>query len=332
MLNQLVNRRNKRNRSKSRSRSGRSKRRRVTSRTRSISRSRSRERDQHHHHRNQHEVRSRSLGRRIDQHGKRSRSREREQQTTTAPSNFIDNETIARLRQKHPTTTKFAINLMQKLFTMDELTVKNVNVEGRARKGYKVPVVALSPTRVAELKRLSLENVAIDERESVWRECRQICNSKLSKLRKMKEEEANNHNNNTNVSRSRSRVSDEEQTTTAASSSSNFIDAETIASLRKQHPTTTAFAVNLMLKLFTMDELTVKNVNLEGKTVSSSTVPVIALSPTRVAELKRHCLENVAINERKSVWRGCKRACNNKLFWLKKIKENENRQMMMNHE
>ena len=133
---------------------------------------RSRPRDREESNRRDHEQRSRSHHR---NHGEKSRS------------NLIDTETIARLRVQHPTPTAFAANLMLKLFTWDEMTVKNVNVEGRTANRSKEPAVALSPTRVAELKRHCLDNVAIDERETMWIECRSACNRKLTVLKEKKQ-------------------------------------------------------------------------------------------------------------------------------------------------
>ena len=161
IINHLINRQNKqRDRSvgsRSRPRSRSSKRRRV-----SRSRSRSQETE-------------------LNNHEERSQQREQTASASAAPStNLIDRETIARLREQHYTPTAFAINLMQLLFTMDEMTVKNVNVEGLKGKRSKVPAVALSPRRVAELKRLTLENVAKPNRELMWKRCRAACNNKLS--------------------------------------------------------------------------------------------------------------------------------------------------------
>ena len=107
---------------------------------------------------------------------------------------------------------------------------------------------------------------------------------------------------------------------------SRLIDTETIAFLRKQHQTPTAFAANLMLELFTMDEMTVKNVNLEGLKAKRTQGPAVALSPTRVMELKRHCLQNIPLNERKSVWKSCRKACNQKLYLLKRFKKKRSKQ------
>lgn len=115
------------------------------------------------------------------------RSREIEQPTASESFDLIDTETIAHLREKHPTPTSFAVNVMLKLFTLDELSLKNVNVEGRKAITSKVPAIALSPTRVAELKRHCLQNVAIDERESMWSIYRKSCNDRMCELRSKKQ-------------------------------------------------------------------------------------------------------------------------------------------------
>lgn len=115
------------------------------------------------------------------------RSREIEQPTASESSDLIDTETIAHLREKHPTPKEFAANLILKLFTLDELIVRNVNVEGLKKIGTNKRVIALSPTRVAELKRHCLQNVAIDERESMWKMYKKACNDKLWQLRANKD-------------------------------------------------------------------------------------------------------------------------------------------------
>ena len=66
-----------------------------------------------------------------------------------------------------------------------------------------------------------------------------------------------------------------------------------------------------------MDELSAENVNVEGIKSHKSKVPAVALSPRRVDELKRHCLENVAKNKRESAWIECKKACNKRLWHFK---------------
>ena len=143
-----------------------------------------------------------------------------------------------------------------------------------------------------------------------------------SRLRRERERDQHHHRRrNHHEERSRER----EQTSSAETSSSNLIDAETIAWLHEEHSKPVEFAKSLMLKLFTMDELTVENVNVEGRKGVRSKEPAVGLSPRRVAELRRHCLDNVAINMRESIWKECRKACNNRMWHLKVKKDKENK-------
>ena len=100
----------------------------------------------------------------------------------------LDYREICNIKDHSNSEGKFAVKLLDKFFSYDELSDPQVNLSGKKSNGSTNETRPLDPKRINEIKRIVLDFVQGGDtvKKVVWRTCEVAINKQLSRLRKNK--------------------------------------------------------------------------------------------------------------------------------------------------